>query len=192
MANRRNLLIAMFQGGGNIPQLLPIVARLVALGHQVRVLVGPGVRHSRLPVSGQLLKALYATGARVLRLREPDVHPLDATAHCHGAICGWTPNVFRTVEREACIQRWLPHWANEVAAELRRDSTDVLVSDYVLVGALVAAEAAGILGIKVRDPLLEIRRVALTFNDAPVEFRRSLVNTEHYEYFSDLAKSGSA
>ena len=39
---------------------------------------------------------------------------------------------------------------------------------------------------------MEIRRVALTFNDAPVEFRRSLVNTEHYEYFSDLAKSGSA
>ena len=50
--------------------------------------------------------------------------------------------------------------------------------------------SAGILGIKVRAPLLEIRRVALTFNDAPVEFRRSLVNTEHYEYFSDLAKSG--
>jgi hypothetical protein len=31
--------------------------------------------------------------------------------------------------------------------------------------------------------------VALTFNDAPVEFRRSLVNTDHHEYFSDLAKS---
>ena len=144
MANRRNLLIAMFQGGGNIPQLLPIVARLVALGHQVRVLVGPGVRHSRLPVSGQLLKALQATGARVLRLREPDVHPLDATAHCHGAICGWTPNAFRSVEREACVQCWLPHWANEVAKELRHDPADALVADYVLVGALVAAEAAGI------------------------------------------------
>ena len=57
---------------------------------------------------------------------------------------------------------------------------------------LADTESAGILGIKVRDPLLEIRRVALTFNDAPVEFRRSLVNTEHYEYFSDLAKSGGA
>ena len=46
------------------------------------------------------------------------------------------------------------------------------------------------LGVKVRSPLLEIRRVAMTFNDAPVEFRRSLINTEHYEYFSDLAKTG--
>ncbi len=57
---------------------------------------------------------------------------------------------------------------------------------------LADSESAKILGIKVRDPLLEIRRVALTFNDAPVEFRRSLVNTEDYEYFSDLAKAGSA
>jgi GntR family transcriptional regulator len=53
-------------------------------------------------------------------------------------------------------------------------------------------ESADILALKVRAPLLEIRRVAMTFNDAPVEFRRSLVNTDHYEYFSDLAKSGSS
>ena len=54
---------------------------------------------------------------------------------------------------------------------------------------LADSESAGVLAIKVRAPLLEIRRVALTFNDVPVEFRRSLVNTEHYEYFSDLAKT---
>ena len=29
----------------------------------------------------------------------------------------------------------------------------------------------------------------MSFNDAPVEFRRSLVNTADYEYFSELAKS---
>jgi GntR family transcriptional regulator len=57
---------------------------------------------------------------------------------------------------------------------------------------LADAESADILALKVRSPLLEIRRVAMTFNDAPVEFRRSLVNTDHYEYFSDLAKSGSS
>jgi GntR family transcriptional regulator len=51
------------------------------------------------------------------------------------------------------------------------------------------ADSAAALGVKTGEPLLEIRRVALTFNDAPVEFRRSLVNTENYEYFSDLATS---
>ena len=55
---------------------------------------------------------------------------------------------------------------------------------------LADAESAQVLGIRVRTPLLEIRRVAMTFHDVPVEFRRSLVNTEHYEYFSDLAKPG--
>ena len=144
MAGRRKFLIAMFQGGGNIPQLLPIVTRLVALGHQVRVLVGPGVRQSRLPVSGQLLNAIQATGAETLRMREPEVHPHDATPHCHGTFCGWTPNAFRSVAREAYLQHWLPHWANEVFKELEHHPADVLVADYVLVGALVAAEAADI------------------------------------------------
>lgn len=51
------------------------------------------------------------------------------------------------------------------------------------------ADAANLLGIPKGSPLLEIRRVAMTFHDAPVEVRVSLVNTEHHEYFSDLAKA---
>src|SRR5919108_261888 len=64
------MLVAMFQGGGNIPLLLPIVTRLVARGHDVRFIVGPGVRRSRLPVSDQLWDALVKTGAPVVALRE--------------------------------------------------------------------------------------------------------------------------
>lgn len=54
---------------------------------------------------------------------------------------------------------------------------------------LADAESAELLDTKAGAPLLEIRRVAMTFNDVPVEFRRSLVNTDEYEYFSDLAKN---
>src|SRR6266545_1411004 len=46
-------LFAMFQGGGNIPLILPIAAELVARGHAVRVLAGPGIRGGRLPVSAR-------------------------------------------------------------------------------------------------------------------------------------------
>jgi UDP:flavonoid glycosyltransferase YjiC (YdhE family) len=144
MAEGRNLLVAMFQGGGNIPQLLPIVARLVMLGHRVRVLVGPGVRRSRLPVSESLWRSLHATGAQILRLREPEVHPWDMAPSAQGLLFGWTPQAFRSVEQEARAQSWLPHWADEVAAELQRAPADVLVADFVLVGALVAAEAASV------------------------------------------------
>jgi UDP:flavonoid glycosyltransferase YjiC (YdhE family) len=144
MAEGRNLLMAMFQGGGNIPQLLPIVTRLVTLGHRVRVLVGPGVRRSRLRVSESLWRSLHATGAQILRLRDPDVPPWDAAPSAQGLLFGWTPQAFRSVEQEALAQLWLPHWADEVVAELQRAPADVLVADYVLVGALVAAEAVGV------------------------------------------------
>jgi hypothetical protein len=77
MTEGQHILMAMFQGGGNTPLLLPTVARLVACGHRVRVLVGPGVRRARLPVSASLWQSLQATGAEVLRLREPEVHPWD-------------------------------------------------------------------------------------------------------------------
>jgi GntR family transcriptional regulator len=49
---------------------------------------------------------------------------------------------------------------------------------------------AKLLGVDPGSPLLEINRTALTYHDRPVELRRSLVNTAHHEYFSDLGKAG--
>jgi GntR family transcriptional regulator len=54
---------------------------------------------------------------------------------------------------------------------------------------LADAETAELLRIKPGVPVLEIRRVALTFDNAPVEYRCSLVNTTDYEYFSDLSQN---
>jgi len=50
------------------------------------------------------------------------------------------------------------------------------------------AWAAKLLGASVGLPLLQISRTALTYGDAPVELRESLVNTCRYDYFSDLGK----
>jgi GntR family transcriptional regulator len=47
---------------------------------------------------------------------------------------------------------------------------------------LADAELAGLLKVKVGAPLLQIYRVAFSYNDQQVEFRVSYVNTEHYEY----------
>jgi hypothetical protein len=41
MARPQKILACMFQGGGNIPLILPILAELVARNHRVRVMVGP-------------------------------------------------------------------------------------------------------------------------------------------------------
>ena len=63
MTESARILFAMFQGGGNIPLIMPVVARLVDRGHRVRVMAGPGVRHSRLSVSTTFRHKIGAAGA---------------------------------------------------------------------------------------------------------------------------------
>jgi GntR family transcriptional regulator len=50
------------------------------------------------------------------------------------------------------------------------------------------AASAALLGVAAASPLLQIRRVALTYRDAPVEYRVSLVNTERHEYFAEIGR----
>jgi GntR family transcriptional regulator len=47
------------------------------------------------------------------------------------------------------------------------------------------SEVRALLHVAAQTPLLQVDRIALTFDDAPVEFRRRYVNTEHYEYVND-------
>lgn len=53
-------------------------------------------------------------------------------------------------------------------------------------------ESAPLLGVRPGAPLLEIRRIALDLNGDPVEFRRSLVNTERHDYLSDFGRNERA
>jgi len=46
--------------------------------------------------------------------------------------------------------------------------------------------SAALLAVTPATPLLQIRRVALTYRDAPVEHRVSLVNTERHEYWAEI------
>src|SRR4051794_25828459 len=85
------VLAAVFQGGGNIPLILPVLAELAARGHAVRVMAGPGIRRSRLPVSPDLLLRLAGAGAREVPFPEPAPHPLDAAPPARGLACGWVP-----------------------------------------------------------------------------------------------------
>src|SRR5205823_1905862 len=62
----------------------------------------------------------------------------------HGLLWRWPARAFRSVAQAARAQCWLPHWADEVAAAPRRLPADVLAAGCVVVGALVAAEAAGV------------------------------------------------
>lgn len=70
-----------------------------------------------------------------------------------------------------------------------RYGINVLRTSERLRASLAPADIGRLLGIRKGAPVLEIRRTALTYHNAPVELRRSLVNTAQHEYFSDLGKA---
>ena len=55
-----------------------------------------------------------------------------------------------------------------------------------LSAARAPARAAALLKLEENSPALAIKRVAYTYDDTPVEYRVSWVNTERHEYLSDL------
>jgi len=62
--------------------------------------------------------------------------------------------------------------------------TIIRVAD--MLGATGAnTNVAAALGLHVGDPVLEINRIAYTFNDYPVEIRRTYVHTKNYRYLVD-------
>ncbi len=69
-----------------------------------------------------------------------------------------------------------------------RYGINVLRTDERLRATLAAGAVASLLGVPPGAPLLEIRRLALTFRDRPVELRLSHVNTASHAYHNTLGK----
>lgn len=69
-----------------------------------------------------------------------------------------------------------------------RYGINVLRTDERLRAVLASAEDARLLNVGPGAPLLEIRRVALTFRDRPVELRISRVDTSDHDYHNTFGK----
>ena len=69
-----------------------------------------------------------------------------------------------------------------------RYGINVLRTDERLRAVLAARDVAQLLEVAAGAPVLEIRRVALTFRDRPVELRLSRVNTARHDYHHTLGK----
>jgi GntR family transcriptional regulator len=69
-----------------------------------------------------------------------------------------------------------------------RYGINVLRTDERLRAGLGSGPVAALLGVEPGAPLLEIRRVALTFRDRPVELRVSRVNTASHVYHNTFGK----
>ena len=138
-------LFAMFQGGGNIPLIMPIVSRLVASGHEVRVIAGPGIRPAQIPISESFLQRIVAAGATYCPFRKPEANPFDSAPPIRGLLFGWLPHrLVGLATAQARTTVWSSSWAKNVSLQLRENGADVVVADYWLLGALAAAEAANL------------------------------------------------
>lgn len=60
----------------------------------------------------------------------------------------------------------------------------------MLGAARARARVAKALGVRVGEPVLEVQRVAYTFNDRPVEVRRTHFRTRDYRYLVDQGGTG--
>ena len=69
-----------------------------------------------------------------------------------------------------------------------RYGVNVLRTEERLRAVLASADDARLLEVQAGAPLLEIRRVALTFRDRPVELRVSRVNTAEHDYHNTFGK----
>jgi MGT family glycosyltransferase len=155
---RADLLFALFQGGGNLALILPVVEAAVERGHTVRVLAGPGVWSSRMPLSDSLQQRVERAGGTALPFAMPDIHPFDASPPARGLLHGWTPSFVRRATWYITPNRWIGAWAANVAAELRRQPASVVVADFLLPGALVAAEALQVPSISLIHGIYKHRR----------------------------------
>jgi GntR family transcriptional regulator len=70
-----------------------------------------------------------------------------------------------------------------------RYGLNVLRTDERLRAVPVPRDIAALLRMEAAAPVLEIRRVALTFRDRPVELRVSRVNTARHDYHATLGKA---
>jgi GntR family transcriptional regulator len=73
-----------------------------------------------------------------------------------------------------------------------RYGINVLRTDERLRAVLASREVAPLLQVAPGAPLLEIRRVALTIRDRPVELRLSRVDTARHDYHNTLGKDVAA
>jgi MGT family glycosyltransferase len=140
----RSFLFAMFQGGGNVPLILPIVRRLAARGHSVRVLAGPIVWIPRPPPPDALVDAARDAGATATAIDTAGANAAAAAPQPRGLLRGWSPKRLSSARNLSTAMRWTSVWVEAVASVLQREEFDVVVADNYLLGAAIAAERAGL------------------------------------------------
>ena len=130
----RKYLFALVDGGGTVPPELGAVRRLVDRGHHVTVL-GEDSMVADVRASGAQFRPWTEAPNRASRLAEDDPY--------HDWECKTPMALFaRVLDRQFVGPA--PSYAADVTAAIGEDRPDLVVCSLFALGAMVAAEAAGI------------------------------------------------
>lgn len=130
----QEFLFALWAGGGNVGPQLAVARRLRERGHQVRVLA-PGALQQRIEAAGLTFEPYVAL---------PEHDESEPATSLIRDFEARTPVGALRAARDRLIIGTAAAAARDVAGVLARRSIDVVVPDYLLVGALFAAEQAGV------------------------------------------------
>ncbi|MEO3783682.1 glycosyltransferase [Actinocorallia sp. B10E7] len=130
----KDFLFALWAGGGAVPPALSVARALRERGHGVRVLADRSL-HDEVAAAG--------------------VEPVDWTTAPQGDTSDPAKDIIKDFEartplgefarlRDRIVCGPAADYARDTLAELRAHPADVLVTEYVLLGALTAGEAAGV------------------------------------------------
>jgi len=131
MTTPRRILFAIVDGGGTVPADTSVIRALVERGHQVRVLADRVLEPDLAPTGAELVPWQAA----------PQRASLDPKAMVVSDWAAKSPMGAFAAARDGLMTGPAAKFARDVRAELQRNPADVVVANFFLFGAQVAAEA---------------------------------------------------
>jgi MGT family glycosyltransferase len=126
------ILFTTFDGGGNVAPIMAVVARLLARGHDVRVM-SDTVNRDEVDATGARFRSWTRAPNKTVRDRELD--PRDWAAA--------TPEQAMSEMVQYFICGLALAYAEDVIAELEREPADLVINFDMLLGVMAACEARG-------------------------------------------------
>lgn len=130
----RHYLFAMWEGGGNVPPMLGVARRLIARGQLVTVLGDPTIQQEAERFGCRFLPWRQAPHRTTLRAEDDLLRDWE------------TKNPFAMLKRyrDRFIVAPAPRYAADTLAAIDAVAPDVLVPEYTLFGAQIAAQTRGL------------------------------------------------
>ena len=132
MGTKKSYLFVTWEGGGNLPPVLGLAQRLLARGHNVRILSEPCLRET-----------IESLGAEFVVFKKH----FTRTDRTEDIIQDWNASLLNLPTFENILFGPSMDVAQETMDAIKAAHTDVVVADLMMVGSLVAAEASGIAGV---------------------------------------------